>query len=147
MRNTVVAALATSALALSACSMEGGETASSSSVAATSVVPDFASAVAAPGRAEADVKLDTSRRPAEVLAFAGLERGDTVLDIFSGGGYYSEILARAVGPEGNVVAHNAGVFGTDEKGMAKWAGIKSRNPQCCQHPRRVQRLESSACKF
>src|SRR5688572_24180116 len=64
--------------------------------------PDFAAAVSAPGRPEAATKLDEVRRPAEVLRWLGLRRGDRVLDYFTGTGYYAEIMARAVGPTGSV---------------------------------------------
>lgn len=58
---------------------------------------------------------DENRKPLEVLTFAGLEPGMTVLDINSGGGYYTEILARAVGDDGMVYAHNGPVY---------WAFVK-----------------------
>jgi predicted methyltransferase len=41
-----------------------------------------------------------------VLEFFGIGPGLTVLDLYSGGGYYAEIVARVVGEEGRVVAHN-----------------------------------------
>ena len=63
-------------------------------------------ALAAPGRPADDLKQDAARKPAEVLAFFGVKPGMTVLDVFSGGGYYTEILANLVGPEGRVYAHN-----------------------------------------
>lgn len=96
--------------------------------------PDFASAVSAPGRDDADLKLDESRKPAEVLAFMGLESGDNVLDIFAGGGYYSEIMARAVGPEGSVVAVNPPQFTTSDQSKAKWAAIAERQPNVTMVP-------------
>lgn len=67
---------------------------------------DVAAAVANPDRGEQDRALDESRQPARVLAFLGLERGDAVVDILSGGGYYAELMARAVGPEGYVLGQN-----------------------------------------
>ncbi len=60
----------------------------------------------APERSEADRKRDAQRKPDEVLAFMGLGPGMVVLDLYSGGGYYSEIIARSVGDRGRVVAHN-----------------------------------------
>ncbi|HEX5786633.1 MAG TPA: hypothetical protein VFY03_00525 [Woeseiaceae bacterium] len=65
----------------------------------------YANAVAAEARPAADRERDGGRHPAEVLAFFGIEPGDTVLDLFSGGGYYAELLAYVVGPDGHVVAH------------------------------------------
>lgn len=67
---------------------------------------DVATAVAQADRSERDTALDESRQPAAVLAFLGLETGDHVLDVMAGGGYYTELMARAVGPEGHVVGHN-----------------------------------------
>lgn len=65
-----------------------------------------AAAVANSDRGEADTALDESREPVRVLEFLGLESGDVALDIFAGGGYYSELMARAVGPDGFVLAQN-----------------------------------------
>ncbi len=67
---------------------------------------DVAAAVANPDRGEPDLALDESRQPEAVLAFLGLEQGDSVLDVFAGGGYYTELMARAVGPEGFVLGLN-----------------------------------------
>jgi predicted methyltransferase len=89
--------------------------------------PDFAAAVSAPGRPADQVKLDASRRPAEVLAFEGLKRGDMALDLFAGGGYYTEIMARAVGPRGGVLAWNPVNF-VNDKSRAAFAELKARAP-------------------
>jgi len=66
----------------------------------------IANALKAPGRLPEDLQQDASRKPAEVLAFFGVKPGMTVLDLFSGGGYYTEILSALVGPTGHVYAHN-----------------------------------------
>lgn len=63
----------------------------------------IAEAVVAPGRPADMVALDAGRKPAEVLAFFGLARGDDAVDLYAGGGYYTELMARVVGPEGSVV--------------------------------------------
>lgn len=57
-------------------------------------------------RLEGDAEIDARRKPAEVLAFFGIEPGMTVLEMFAGGGYYSEILSYIVGDDGAVHAHN-----------------------------------------
>ena len=49
--------------------------------------------VAEPGRSEADLGRDAGRRPAEVLRFFGIQPGMQVLDMFAGGGYYTEICS------------------------------------------------------
>lgn len=88
---------------------------------------DVAAAVAAPGRPADDVKLDEGRKPVEVLTFMGLKPGDQVADIMAGGGYYTEIMARAVGPKGHVTAYNPHQFSDgDAKEAAAWAALKGR---------------------
>ena len=67
-------------------------------------------AVANAGRTEADKARDATRKPAEVLEFFGIQPGMTVLDMFSGGGYYAEILSHVVGPEGKVYAHSNAAY-------------------------------------
>ncbi len=61
-------------------------------------------------RSAADRTRDTSSKPVDVLRFFGLKKGDTVLDLFSGTAYYSEIAAAAVGSEGRVYAHNNAAY-------------------------------------
>lgn len=94
--------------------------------AARAAPADIAPALAAPGRTADHVKLDALRRPAEVLAFMGLEKGDRVLDYFTGNGYYAEIMARAVGPKGLVVGWNSAAF--NERVKAPLAEMRGRNP-------------------
>ena len=68
--------------------------------------PDYAAIVASPDRSDADRKTDQRRKPAELLAFSGVKTGMKVLDVGAGGGYSSELVARAVGPTGVVYAQN-----------------------------------------
>ncbi len=63
-------------------------------------------ALAAPDRSDADKALDAARKPVQVLDYLGLEEGMTVLDIMSGGGWYTEVLSHAVGPNGTVYMQN-----------------------------------------
>jgi predicted methyltransferase len=72
--------------------------------AAAAVPPAIAAAVADSGRPEADKARDATRKPAEVVAFAGVKPGMTVAELGPGGGYYTRILAKAVGPKGKVYA-------------------------------------------
>jgi predicted methyltransferase len=64
-------------------------------------------ALASADRSDADKALDAARKPAEVLDFLGLEPGMTVLDVMSGGGWYTEVLSRAVGANGKVYMQNS----------------------------------------
>ncbi len=59
---------------------------------------------------EKDMARDKAERPSEILEFVGIEPGMAVLDVFSGGGYFSEKLADAVGPDGTVYAWNNAFF-------------------------------------
>ncbi len=61
-------------------------------------------ALADDSRPEADRVLDTMRHPAEVLVFAGIDRGWQVADLSAGSGYYSRVLSTAVGANGHVYA-------------------------------------------
>lgn len=49
---------------------------------------------------------DADRRPAKVLKFSEVSIGDNVLDLYAGGGWYTELFSMAVGPNGKVFAHN-----------------------------------------
>jgi len=64
-----------------------------------------AAAVANPQRPAQDREKDIARKPARVLSFFDIEPGMTVLDLFSGGGYYTEMLSSVVGEDGKVIAH------------------------------------------
>lgn len=66
----------------------------------------YASIVAAADRSQADRVNDVRRKPADMLAFAGVQPGMTVEDLSAARGYTSELLARAVAPSGKVYAQN-----------------------------------------
>ena len=89
---------------------------------------DSAAAVAAPGRPKASTDLDAVRKPAELLRFMGLKKGDRVLDYFAGTGYYTDIAARAVGPKGHVVGWNPAGLARNERVAAALKDVKARNP-------------------
>ncbi|NCP66320.1 MAG: class I SAM-dependent methyltransferase [Paraglaciecola sp.] len=57
-------------------------------------------------RPKADLARDAARHPDKILAFSGVAKGDTVLDLFAGGGWYSELFAHAVGAKGKVYLQN-----------------------------------------
>src|ERR1700761_7509841 len=69
--------------------------------------PDYAAIVAAPDRSEADRQTDQRRAPAQMLAFTGAKPGMKVFDMEAGGGYSTELLARAVAPNGVVYAQDS----------------------------------------
>jgi len=71
-------------------------------------------ALANPARPETDTARDAGRKPSAVLSFLGVEPGMTVLEVFAGGGYYTQILDSVVGPGGKVLAHNNQAYLTFE---------------------------------
>ncbi len=102
-------------------------------VAAKPSPSSIPAAVTAPGRPAEQIKLDASRKPAEVLAFSGLKRGMKVADIMAGAGYYTEIMARVVGPKGRVTAYEPVQFmPTDGQGKAIWSSLIARRPNVAQ---------------
>ena len=65
----------------------------------------YAAAVASENRTDSDRESDAGRKPEGVLEHFGIQPGDTVLEMWAGGGYYTELLAHVVGESGKVVAH------------------------------------------
>ena len=78
-------------------------------------------AVAAPSRTDANRGRDQYRHPAETLAFFGVKPTDTVVEIWPGGGWYTEILAPYLAGKGQLVLANAG----DKMGKALTAELES----------------------
>lgn len=76
----------------------------STGIAQAAPSPAIAAAVADKGRPEADTKRDADRKPAQMLEFAGVAPGQKVADFIPGGGYFTRIFAKAVGPTGKVFA-------------------------------------------
>jgi predicted methyltransferase len=68
--------------------------------------PNYAAIVAAPDRSDADRETDKRRDPLKLLAFTGVRPGMKVLDMGAGGGYSTELMARAVAPGGIVYGQN-----------------------------------------
>src|SRR5437868_8720764 len=79
-------------------------------VAKPAVHAPISTAVASANRKADNVKLDESRKPAEVLQFLGLKPGMSVLDLFGANGYWAEISAPVVGPKGHVTVWEPAQF-------------------------------------
>ena len=62
----------------------------------------IAKIVASPDRSAADRTNDLRRKPEQMLSFISLRPGIVALDLSAGGGYTTELLARAIGPTGAV---------------------------------------------
>jgi predicted methyltransferase len=75
------------------------------SAAPAAPIPDFVSAAVSDStRPMTDRVRDVNRMPAETIAFAGVKPGDMVGELFPGGGYYTRVLTKVVGPQGHVYA-------------------------------------------
>jgi predicted methyltransferase len=90
------------ALALTACASQPA--APPEAAALTTSAPHIVAAVAAPARPAEDRARDADRKPAEMLAFAGITPGQRVADFIPGGGYFTRLFAVAVGAGGKVYA-------------------------------------------
>jgi predicted methyltransferase len=98
-------ALGWTAIVATAAGCAGAKTAARAP--ATEPPPVYAAMVAAPDRLEPDRALDAGRHPAEMLAFLGIRPGMRVAELGAGGGYTTELLARAAAPTGVVYAQNS----------------------------------------
>ena len=67
----------------------------------------IAEIVASPDRSAADRTNDQRRKPELMLAFIGVRPGMLAMDLSAGGGYTTELLARAVGPAGKVYGQSS----------------------------------------
>ena len=100
MRTLVLALLVASAAALgSGCA---GSDAGARREAGALSRAQIEAIVASADRSEAGRRNDVRRKPVEMLSFIGVRPGMVVLDVSAGGGYTSELLARAVAPSGRV---------------------------------------------
>ncbi len=64
-------------------------------------------------RLVADLERDSRSKPQYIIPLLNLETGSRVIDIFGSGGYYSDLLARVVGEEGEAILHN-------NRGFEQW---------------------------
>ncbi len=63
-------------------------------------------AVNDPSRPDSDRMRDVNRKPAQVLAFAGIKPGMQIAEMIPGTGYYTRLLCRIVGDSGHVTTVN-----------------------------------------
>ncbi len=74
------------------------------------VNPVLEQAVSSSDRPLQDSERDEKRMPLAVMSFFEIDAGQSVLDVLAAGGYYTELLSRAVGPEGTVYSHNNAAY-------------------------------------
>lgn len=78
-------------------------------------------AVAAKHRSEANRKRDVYRHPAETLGFFGLKSDATVLELWPGTGWYTEILAPMLAEKGKLIVTSVDPNGPQDKPAFKAA--------------------------
>lgn len=119
-----------------------------SPTAASAAPISIAAAVAAPTRTPDNVKLDESRKPADVLTFFRLSKGMRVIDMFGANAYWAEIMAPVVGPRGHVTVWQPTQFLNDER-RAKFAAFAKRqkNVSLISSPFEAPALGTSAYDF
>ena len=87
-------------------------------IAAAATAPGAFSAIVADGsRPPEDTARDADRKPANVMAFAGVRKGAKIAELAPGGGYFTRLLSLAVGPAGHVYA----VSGRPAPAVDAWA--------------------------
>lgn len=94
-RLSITAAAVGLTLAVGAVSISGLASAQASYV--TAAVSDAA-------RPKADVDRDVHRKPAEMVALAEIKPGSKVAELIPGGGYFTRIFSKVVGPRGKIYA-------------------------------------------
>jgi predicted methyltransferase len=88
---------------------------------AAAVDPALAAAVASPERTAAFVARDSARHPVEELSFFGLAPTMTVVELWPGGGYWTEILAAYLAPAGHFYAALPAPGNSEEDAsVARW---------------------------
>lgn len=106
--------------ATTACATQHAVTAQSAASQPAMTLPGYITkAVADPARAE-DAKIDDRRHAGEVVAFAGIKPGDTVLELIPGGGYFTRVFSGVVGAKGHVYASTPTEY---EKGVESFKAI------------------------
>jgi len=92
------------------------------------VDPALTAAVASPARLPAAVARDPVRHPVEELTFFGLAPTQTVIELWPGGGYWTDILGPYLAPHGPYyVALSAP--GEEDAGVARWRTRFTAQPE------------------
>ncbi len=75
-------------------------------------------AVSDSARPAGDVARDAARKPTDMVIFAGIKPGDSVLEILPGGGYFTRIFSKVIGPGGHLYAAVPDAKGADAEPAA-----------------------------
>ena len=101
-------------------------------LAAPEATPTFGSldaAIAGPHRSEENRARDRYRHPRETLEFFGIQPGMTVVELSPGAGWYSEILAPYLAPEGRLVAGVPAASGPGARYRQRFVDRTERAPE------------------
>lgn len=79
-------------------------------IAAQKATPAITAALADASRPADQREKDATRKPGELIAFAGVKPGQKVADFIMGGGYWTRILSPLVGAKGKVYAYQPAEF-------------------------------------
>jgi predicted methyltransferase len=128
MRHAIARSALGVALALGAAA--AGAFADKGAVLSSAELKTLEQAVASPTRTAANVARDKYRHPVETLAFFGVQPGDTVVEMWPGGGWYTEILAP-------YVKHGGGTYYAvaPDKSLAKVRELAAAKPELYGHIR------------
>ncbi|HEY4091690.1 MAG TPA: methyltransferase [Luteibacter sp.] len=106
--------------------------------------PAIAAAVADSHRPSKDTEQDAVRRPADLVAFSKVKAGETVMDVWPGGGYWSRLFSPIVGAKGHVYAYvpsEIAEFKSDPVALAKaisseptYSNVKAISDPLAQQP-------------
>jgi len=94
---------------------------SAASEAATATSERLERAVASPERSSADRARDAQRHPVETLRFFGIEPDMRVLELWAGGGWYTEILASFLETDGKLAVTNFDPAGPPDQPITRYA--------------------------
>jgi predicted methyltransferase len=89
-------------------------------------------AMQSPLRSPENKARDKARHPSQTLAFLGLQDNFTVLELFPGGGWYTEILAPVLRDNGKLIISSADTNGDPESYEVK--GAKKMDAFLASHP-------------
>ncbi len=122
--------------------------AGTASFAADSVDPVLSAIIAGDHRSDANKARDQYRHPAETLTFLGLKQGMKVVEVWPGGGWYTEILgpylAKSSGKGGQYIA-----AGWDPEAKAEFiqTGIKAFRDKLAARPDLYAGTEMTVLSF
>lgn len=94
--------------------------------AAPEPLPDYRNVVVSEDRTDADRVIDQRREPTKLLEFYAVRPGMRVLDMAAGRGHNTELLARVVGPKGQVYAQNSATLMSPAVKAAMEERLKTR---------------------